>query len=105
MSKELALPIRESIMAAAKRCPDAYTVLEALFPTVFQKKEEMEFQVGDIVKHNRYGLGIYKMTDDPWAGVEFFAETANFHDLRGQTHNKHGYWVRPSCLHLHYRPK
>ena len=105
MSEELALPTRESIVAAAKQCPDAYTVLEALFPTVFQRKEEMEFQVGDIVEHGSYGLGIYKMTDGTWGGVEFFKTDANFHDLRGQTNNKHGYWVHPHCLHLYYRPK
>ena len=35
MSEELALPTRESIKAAASKCPEAKEVLKVLFPKVF----------------------------------------------------------------------
>ena len=36
MSEELALPTKESIKAAASKCPEAKEVLKVLFPKVFK---------------------------------------------------------------------
>jgi len=85
MSEELALPTRESIMAAAKKCPQAKEVLEELFPKVFT--EGCDYNVTEVERILTLIRRYVKGRDD---------------DHTGHRHNRSRYFMAHLLLYCLY---
>ena len=101
------LPRTDDSLSAAKDCPESAAVLKKLFPKVFEEPEPVsDFNVGDIVKHEEYGMGVVKKPEDTGTiGVEWFEPRPHFHSMNNFAHKMHGWWVNTGDLLLVYRPK